>query len=178
MLPTPATWGPDADPRNDKARARLPQHPGLVLHEGVDLLNVAHHTLRDQAATTPLVRNPLATPRVSTGEAGGGTVRKDDAPMRANSASDSIGKQALTGKRSEQQSIPGTPKARIKVVRPMPLTTSGRLEYVAACECGAKHRHVGAGIKRPPCGSPRYLLCPRGMDCSKLYRDKVSGGAA
>ncbi|MGC9409813.1 hypothetical protein [Streptomyces sp. DZ1-3] len=42
----------------------------------------------------------------------------------------------------------------LPVARPLPVSTSGRLEFVARCpECRDWHRHVGLGEKDGPCGA-------------------------
>lgn len=44
------------------------------------------------------------------------------------------------------------------VARPVPVQTSGRLEFAARCpQCRDWHRHVGLGEKDAPCGA-HYLL--------------------
>lgn len=44
------------------------------------------------------------------------------------------------------------------IARPVPVQTSGRLEFAARCpECRDWHRHVGLGEKDAPCGA-HYLL--------------------
>ncbi|MGW2228162.1 hypothetical protein [Streptomyces formicae] len=46
----------------------------------------------------------------------------------------------------------------LPVARPLPVQTSGRLEFTARCpECSDWHRHVSLGEKRGPCGT-RYRL--------------------
>lgn len=46
----------------------------------------------------------------------------------------------------------------LPVARPLPVQTSGRLEFTARCpDCGDWHRHVSLGEKRGPCGT-RYRL--------------------
>lgn len=40
------------------------------------------------------------------------------------------------------------------IARPVPVQTSGRLEFAARCpSCSAWHRHVGLGDKLAPCGA-------------------------
>ncbi|MGW3663723.1 hypothetical protein [Streptomyces sp. NPDC005141] len=44
------------------------------------------------------------------------------------------------------------------IARPVPVQTSGRLEFAARCpKCHDWHRHVALGIKIAPCGA-HYLL--------------------
>ncbi|MFJ1604176.1 hypothetical protein ACIOHS_12500 [Streptomyces sp. NPDC088253] len=44
------------------------------------------------------------------------------------------------------------------IARPVPVQTSGRLEFAARCpSCSSWHRHVGLGEKDAPCGA-HYLL--------------------
>ncbi|HEY6115414.1 MAG TPA: hypothetical protein VI172_05600 [Candidatus Dormibacteraeota bacterium] len=44
------------------------------------------------------------------------------------------------------------------IARPVPVATSGRLEFVARCpNCHVWHRHIGLGQKTGPCGA-HYLL--------------------
>lgn len=44
------------------------------------------------------------------------------------------------------------------IARPVPVQTSGRLEFAARCpQCRDWHRHVGLGEKDAPCGA-HYLL--------------------
>lgn len=44
------------------------------------------------------------------------------------------------------------------IARPVPVQTSGRLEFAARCpNCRDWHRHVGLGERRAPCGVI-YLL--------------------
>ncbi|MEU5345702.1 hypothetical protein AB0H18_33545 [Streptomyces sp. NPDC020766] len=44
------------------------------------------------------------------------------------------------------------------VARPVPVQTSGRLEFAARCpQCRSWHRHIGLGEKDAPCGA-HYLL--------------------
>jgi len=40
------------------------------------------------------------------------------------------------------------------IARPVPMETSGRLEFAVRCpECKSWHRHVGLGRKDAPCGA-------------------------
>jgi hypothetical protein len=44
------------------------------------------------------------------------------------------------------------------IARPVPVQTSGRLEFAARCpHCKSWHRHTGLGEKDAPCGA-HYLL--------------------
>ena len=44
------------------------------------------------------------------------------------------------------------------IARPVPVSTSGRLEFAARCpHCRSWHRHIGLGEKDAPCGA-HYLL--------------------
>lgn len=44
------------------------------------------------------------------------------------------------------------------IARPVPVSTSGRLEFVARCpNCGVWHRHVSLGEKTGPCGATYRL---------------------
>lgn len=46
----------------------------------------------------------------------------------------------------------------LPIARPVPVQTSGRLEFAARCpECKSWHRHTGLGERRAPCGT-RYRL--------------------
>lgn len=46
----------------------------------------------------------------------------------------------------------------LPIARPVPVKTSGRLEFAARCpECRNWHRHIGLGEKDAPCGA-HYLL--------------------
>lgn len=48
--------------------------------------------------------------------------------------------------------FPGTDA--LPVARPVPVQTSGRLEFAARCpSCSEWHRHVGLGEKDAPCGA-------------------------
>lgn len=48
--------------------------------------------------------------------------------------------------------FPGDPN--LPVARPVPVQTSGRLEFATRCiQCSAWHRHVGLGLKTAPCGA-------------------------
>ncbi|NJP73804.1 hypothetical protein [Streptomyces sp. C1-2] len=67
----------------------------------------------------------------------------------------------LTGPSQEVLDIGGdvqTDAIVTPVARPVPVQTSGRLEFAARCpECRNWHRHVGLGERRAPCGT-RYRL--------------------
>lgn len=40
------------------------------------------------------------------------------------------------------------------IARPVPVQTSGRLEFAARCpSCSDWHRHIGLGERRAPCGA-------------------------
>ncbi|NEC30616.1 hypothetical protein G3I20_29440 [Streptomyces sp. SID8111] len=42
----------------------------------------------------------------------------------------------------------------LPIARPVPVQTSGRLEFAARCpECRTWHRHVSLGEKAAPCGA-------------------------
>lgn len=42
----------------------------------------------------------------------------------------------------------------LPIARPVPVQTSGRLEFAARCpSCSSWHRHVGLGEKLAPCGT-------------------------
>lgn len=44
------------------------------------------------------------------------------------------------------------------IARPVPVSTSGRLEFAARCpQCRSWHRHIGLGEKDAPCGA-HYVL--------------------
>lgn len=46
----------------------------------------------------------------------------------------------------------------LPIARPVPVQTSGRLEFAARCpKCRTWHRHVSLGEKDAPCGA-HYLL--------------------
>lgn len=46
----------------------------------------------------------------------------------------------------------------LAIARPVPVQTSGRLEFAARCpECKTWHRHVGLGDKTGPCGATYRL---------------------
>lgn len=54
------------------------------------------------------------------------------------------------------------------IARPVPVSTSGRLEFAARCpSCGDWHRHIGLGEKDAPCGA-HYLL---------QFKTKLKGAA-
>jgi hypothetical protein len=54
------------------------------------------------------------------------------------------------------------------VARPVPVQTSGRLEFAARCPvCRDWHRHIGLGEKDAPCGA-HYLL---------QFKTKLKGAA-
>lgn len=56
----------------------------------------------------------------------------------------------------------------LPIARPVPVQTSGRLEFAARCpECRDWHRHIGLGEKDAPCGA-RYLL---------QFKTKLKGAA-
>lgn len=62
--------------------------------------------------------------------------------------------------------FPGEPAPLI--ARPVPVQTSGRLEFVARCPaCLIWHRHVSLGEKDAPCGA-HYLL---------QFKNKIKGAA-
>ena len=74
-------------------------------------------------------------------------------PSREDSAAG--GKSAATVPQAPSQSdglFPGS--TTTPVARPVPMQTSGRLEFATRCpECKAWHRHVGLGLKDAPCGA-------------------------
>lgn len=43
------------------------------------------------------------------------------------------------------------------VVRPLALTTRGRVEFTGKCPCGSWHRHVHLGVVTGPCGTVYQL---------------------
>lgn len=48
--------------------------------------------------------------------------------------------------------FPGEPG--LPIARPLPVQTSGRLEFAARCpDCADWHRHVSLGVKDAPCGA-------------------------
>lgn len=54
------------------------------------------------------------------------------------------------------------------IARPVPVQTSGRLEFAARCPvCRDWHRHIGLGERRAPCGAV-YLLA---------FKAKLKGAA-
>ncbi|WP_151478885.1 hypothetical protein [Streptomyces albicerus] len=54
------------------------------------------------------------------------------------------------------------------IARPVPVQTSGRLEFAARCpKCRDWHRHIGLGEKDAPCGA-HYLL---------QFKTKLKGAA-
>lgn len=73
----------------------------------------------------------------------------------------------LTGPSREDSAAGGTSAATVPqgsdseqqlVARPVPVQTSGRLEFAARCpECRTWHRHVSLGEKDAPCGA-HYVL--------------------
>jgi len=77
-------------------------------------------------------------------------------PFREDSAAG--GKSAATvpqgsdGAHQGDSLFPADPA--VPVARPVPMQTSGRLEFAARCpECGTWHRHVSLGEKDAPCGA-------------------------
>lgn len=59
------------------------------------------------------------------------------------------------------------------VVRPMPLTTRGRVEYTVRCPgCDGFHRHVHVGRAAGPCGAV-YVIRSRSVE-----KRAAMGGAA
>lgn len=63
---------------------------------------------------------------------------------------------------------PETGDQALPIARPVPVQTSGRLEFAARCPaCRIWHRHVGLGEKDAPCGT-RYLL---------QFKTKLKGAA-
>ncbi|MDX3753994.1 hypothetical protein [Streptomyces sp. AK02-04a] len=88
------------------------------------------------------------------------TPRLDPGALQEDSAAG--GKSAATVAQdsdSVQQGdalFPGTDP--LPIARPVPVQTSGRLEFAARCfKCGVWHRHVSLGEKDAPCGA-HYLL--------------------
>jgi hypothetical protein len=65
------------------------------------------------------------------------------------------GKSAATVPETSPQSdalFPAEPS--VAIARPVPMQTSGRLEFATRCpECRAWHRHIGLGEKDAPCGA-------------------------
>lgn len=60
--------------------------------------------------------------------------------------------QAAGGGRSVA-TVPQPSDNALPVARPIPVQTSGRLEFAARCpSCLDWHRHVGLGERRAPCG--------------------------
>jgi hypothetical protein len=54
------------------------------------------------------------------------------------------------------------------IARPVPVQTSGRLEFAARCPvCRDWHRHIGLGVRDAPCGAT-YLL---------QFKTKLKGAA-
>lgn len=46
----------------------------------------------------------------------------------------------------------------LPIARPVPVQTSGRLEFAARCpKCSSWHRHVGLGVRDAPCGATYRL---------------------
>ncbi|WNI15220.1 hypothetical protein [Actinacidiphila sp. ITFR-21] len=57
----------------------------------------------------------------------------------------------------------GTESTVPPVARPLPVITTGQLEFVARCPgCGRHHRHVSLGVKHAPCGATYDLQSKRG----------------
>lgn len=62
--------------------------------------------------------------------------------------------------------FPGTDA--LPIARPVPVQTSGRLEFAARCpQCSSWHRHIGLGEKAAPCGA-HYRL---------EFKTKLTGAA-
>lgn len=78
-------------------------------------------------------------------------------PSREDSAAS--GKSAAIVEQSSPESdglFPVDPS--LPIARPVPMETSGRLEFAVRCgQCAAWHRHVGLGPKVAPCGA-QYRL--------------------
>lgn len=54
------------------------------------------------------------------------------------------------------------------IARPVPVQTSGRLEFAVRCaKCGVWHRHVSLGEKTAPCGATYRLE----------FKNKLKGAA-
>lgn len=66
--------------------------------------------------------------------------------------------RAESGASQENRAVGAEPILAQPVARPVPVQTSGRLEFAARCpECRTWHRHVSLGEKDAPCGA-HYLL--------------------
>lgn len=64
--------------------------------------------------------------------------------------------------------VPQPSDSALPIARPVPVQTSGRLEFAARCpNCRDWHRHIGLGEKDAPCGT-RYLL---------QFKTKLKGAA-
>ena len=84
------------------------------------------------------------TPRMMAG------AHREDSAVGASSAA--IVPQATDDAHQGDGLFPAAPS--LPVARPLPVSTSGRLEFVARCpECRDWHRHVGLGEKDGPCGA-------------------------
>jgi hypothetical protein len=77
-----------------------------------------------------------------------GPFPKDSA---AGGTSAAILAQATDGAHEGDGLFPGDDS--LPIARPIPVQTSGRLEFAArCCNCKSWHRHVSLGIKVAPCG--------------------------
>ena len=66
--------------------------------------------------------------------------------------------RAESGAFQETSAVGAEPILAQLVARPVPVSTSGRLEFAARCpRCKSWHRHIGLGEKDAPCGA-HYLL--------------------
>lgn len=80
---------------------------------------------------------------------------------------------------SEQLPLPGMPGKLITVVKPYPLKTSGRDEYIVIrCPwCSTSHRHIGSGVRKAKCNGRSYLLCPGTADCVEVLTRSIANKA-
>lgn len=89
------------------------------------------------------------TDNAERGQLGTGPSPKDSA---AGGKSVAILAQASDAAHQGDALFPG-PDA-LPIARPVPVQTSGRLEFATRCpSCHAWHRHIGLGEKLAPCGA-------------------------
>lgn len=76
--------------------------------------------------------------------------------------------RAESGAFQKSSAVGATPIVPQLIARPVPVQTSGRLEFAARCpKCHIWHRHVSLGEKDAPCGA-HYLL---------EFKNKLKGAA-
>ncbi|WP_164662858.1 hypothetical protein [Streptomyces sp. S1A1-7] len=74
----------------------------------------------------------------------------------------------MTGPSQEIDAVAADAIVPQLIARPVPVQTSGRLEFAARCPgCRTWHRHVSLGEKDAPCGA-HYVL---------EFKNKIKGAA-